>query len=149
MYLTHATNRLNTTQSAFLTTQKNLVEITSLVNEKQNQINDISALLERLRASNMGLRDIIGVLQSALQFIIQLKADITNLVAFFKTISVVIGNVTDIVVSDFIRNIAKFSSSDPNSVDDDALSGTLSIGRISFTQYQRNVSLPPLFLCSH
>ncbi|KAK7225016.1 hypothetical protein V2G26_013019 [Clonostachys chloroleuca] len=103
--LDSAKNRLETTQQMLATSQTNYVKSTELLLQQQNKVADLQGNLLKLTASNLGMKEIRAILISCIQLIINLKQNITDLLRFFNSLSVIIEVAVKTHVEPFLETV--------------------------------------------
>ncbi|KAL6884775.1 hypothetical protein GGI43DRAFT_419277 [Trichoderma evansii] len=130
-----ASKRLTTTAETLKATNAQYQEASKLLVEQETTLANIKTELEKLTKENMALDEIKSVLVQCIKIIINLKAQITNLVRFFSAIATTVDVVVNKVVTKFLTTVKQAVSSDQAALE----KGILKIGNYSLLDAERSM----------
>lgn len=128
-----ANNRLSTTPDYIMKTQRLFADNAKLLTiymEQENRLSAIQAELKRLNETKLGLEETKVVLDSCIKLIVDVKAQITNLVCFFKSVLASIEDAIRFNVSSFIEQITAVASECGHAE---------TVGSFALTDFQRSL----------
>ncbi|KAI5920341.1 hypothetical protein F4810DRAFT_703039 [Camillea tinctor] len=129
--LESAKNRLTTTSQMLTNSQETYAKSTEMLLEQENKLADVRAKLTKLTGDNVSLTEIKRILLECIKLIVELKSQITNLVRFFNTMTVVIEICINLHVDPFLEtvNMIVAEGDDPHK--------SVRIGDYTLTDFQR------------
>ncbi|KAI2628393.1 hypothetical protein GGS21DRAFT_241554 [Xylaria nigripes] len=123
-----AANRLETTAKVLETTTDSFQKAGDRLVDVQLKIANIQADISKLKADSINLEHIKAVLIKSIEILVQLKTQISKLVAFFSAVSTLVDHVVDDQVQPFIEYLNAFTGGPERS-----------ILNFSFTDFQRQL----------
>ncbi|KAI0976416.1 hypothetical protein F4678DRAFT_224726 [Xylaria arbuscula] len=125
-----ATTKLEQTANVMQTATENYQKANDKLVDVQLKIGEIQAELASLQATNVNLDQIKAILIKCIDILVQLKSQISRLVAFFSAVSTLIEHVVDDQVTPFIEYLKASSGLDKPE---------RAILNFTFTDFQRQI----------